>query len=77
MAVQIDATVQYAVGYQTSTKFGKKISPMTISKLRVHTIHIPYRSASYTICNPGIEALEAAANPESHDYLFYITDQMG
>lgn len=27
------------------------------------------------ICNPGIEAIEAAVNPEDTDYLFFVTDK--
>ena len=40
----------------------------------------PYNTYKYgglpagAICSPGIESLEAAMNPEKHNYLFYHTD---
>lgn len=79
MAVQIDATVQYAVGYQTNTKSWWK-KDLTYDDLKIKSPYNTYTNTGLPptpICNPGIEALEAAANPESHDYLFYITDQNG
>lgn len=79
MALQIDATVQYALGYQPQQKSWWK-QGVTLNDLKVNS---PYNTYAHPglppapIANPGSEALEAAANPSESDYLYYITDKNG
>lgn len=76
MPLQIDATVQYAIG--TEDDWWKK--DLTFDDLKVNS---PYNTYVVTglppgpISNPGLKALQAAANPADTDYLYYITDKNG
>jgi len=79
MAVQIDATVQYAVGYDdTEQKWWKK--NLTFADLKINSPYNTYLRTGLPpapIANPGLKALQAAANPASTDFLYYITDKNG
>jgi len=76
MPLQIDATVQYAIG--TEEDWWKR--DLTFDDLKVNS---PYNTYLVTglppgpISSPGLKALQAAANPAKTDYLYYITDQDG
>jgi UPF0755 protein len=70
MPLQIDATVQYILSqgmYQAIR--------LTYADLEVDS---PYNTYKYKgipvgpISNPGNKAIEAALNPESHDYFYYL-----
>ena len=67
MRLDIDATVQYAIG---SWK-----PELTASDLAVAS---PYNTRRYKglppgpICNPGVDAIAAAANPARTSYLYYV-----
>ncbi|HET9947180.1 MAG TPA: endolytic transglycosylase MltG [Patescibacteria group bacterium] len=79
MALQVDATVQYALGYQLSQDTWWK------KNLTVEDIHTssPYNTYAQPglpptpISNPGLEALEAALSPADTNYLYYISDSHG
>ncbi|HVA96684.1 MAG TPA: endolytic transglycosylase MltG [Candidatus Acidoferrales bacterium] len=77
MPLQIDATIQYAIGDQnnwwpTLTNSGGNIAPTS-----------PYNTYTNTglpptpIANPGVAAIQAAMHPAQTTYLFYITDPSG
>ncbi len=76
MALDIDATLQYAKG-----KVGDKW--WTVPTGEDRKINSPYNTylnpglPPLPIANPGIEAIRAAANPASSVYYFYIHDQNG
>jgi UPF0755 protein len=63
----IDATIRYATGNWTR--------PLRVSELETPT---PYNTRTNAglppgpIGNPGLESIEAAANPARTDYLFYV-----
>lgn len=79
MALQIDATVQYALGYQPQQKLWWK-QGVTFNDLKINSPYNTYLHPGLPpgpIANPGMEALEAAANPSETDYLYYITDKNG
>lgn len=73
MPLQIDATVIYAV------------SDGMYDMDRVLYKHLEYESPYNTyyvstmpigaICSPGIESIKAAMQPDSHNYLYYHTDE--
>ncbi len=77
MALQVDATIQYAKGKQN----GKWWPPVTVAEYS--SVISPYNTYLYPglppgpICNPGLAALQAAANPADTEYLYYITDKNG
>lgn len=72
MPLQIDATVQYALGdWRTE---------LTSADLEVDS---PYNTYQVTglppgpICNPGEAAIQAAARPATTSYLYYVTKKDG
>lgn len=72
MALDIDATVQYALG------FWKK--DLTLEDLKTKSPYNTYLSPGLPpgpISNPGLAAIQAAMNPAKTDYLFYLTGQDG
>lgn len=75
--LQADATVQYALGYNETeqTWWRKELSAADL------TIDNPYNTRERRglppgpICNPGLDALRAAAQPdESNNYLYFVAD---
>ncbi len=72
MLLQADATIQFIFGEQKET--------VTYDDLKIDH---PYNTYLYPglppgpIANPGFMALEAAANPESHEYYYYVTKKDG
>ena len=79
MPLQIDATVQYALGYDQYEKTWWK-KDLTFQDLKIASPYNTYVNAGLPpapIANPGINAIKAAANPDDTDYLYYITDKNG
>jgi UPF0755 protein len=76
MALQIDATIQYAKGHA-----GAWWKPVTLAEYK--SVNSPYNTYLFAglppgpISNPGLESLKAAAAPADNDYLFYLHDQTG
>jgi UPF0755 protein len=79
MKLDIDATIQYALGFQENEKRWWK-EGLTLSDLRLNSPYNTYLTASLPptpISNPGIEALQSVVTPAKTDYLFYISDKNG
>ncbi len=78
MALQVDASVQYAYGYQKDTNsWWKKLSG---SDLAIDSPYNTYKNIGLPpkpISNPGIVSLKAAAFPHSTSYLYYVSDNKG
>lgn len=74
IALQVDATVQYAKGYDAKTK--KWWPLITVDDYK--GVISPYNTylnpglPPAPISNPGIEAIKAAANPQDTPYVYYI-----
>ena len=72
MMLQIDATIQYALG---------KTKPvLTYDDLKVDSAYNTYKHAGLPptpISNPGLAALKAAAAPANVDYLYYVARNDG
>lgn len=79
MALQVDATIQYAKGKNTLNK--KWWEPVMIeeykSVISTYNTYLQPGLPPGPISNPGIEALKAAANPANTDYLYYLHDENG
>jgi|SRR5581483_501464 len=79
MGLQIDATIQYALGYQKGehTWWKKELNADDLN------INSPYNTKLNTglpptpISNPGLSALAAAASPAKTNYLYYLSDKYG
>lgn len=79
MALQLDATVQYVLGYQPNQKNWWK-KAITLQDLTISSAYNTYKNPGLPpapIANPGIAALKAAANPAKTNYLYYIADKNG
>ncbi|NLE23562.1 MAG: endolytic transglycosylase MltG [Actinobacteria bacterium] len=72
MLLQIDATIQYALG---------KTKPLlTYDDLEIDSPYNTYKHAGLPptpISNPGLAALKAAANPSDDTYLYYVARNDG
>jgi UPF0755 protein len=67
MPLQIDATVQYALGEQKER--------LSYADLEIDSPYNTYKIAGLPpgpICSPRIECIEAALNPADTDYLYYV-----
>lgn len=72
MLLQIDSTVQYALETRNEVVIDKDL-----------TVDSPYNTYKNKglpegpICNPGLASLEAAINPEEHNYYYYVLKERG
>lgn len=79
MALQIDSSVQYALGYQEQTGTWWK-NPPTQTDLQFPSVYNTYQNPGLPagpICNPGEASIAAAAHPANSSYLFYLADKSG
>ncbi len=79
MSLDIDATLQYILGYQKDQKRWWK-EGLTNEDKKLNSPFNTYRVAGLPprpIANPGIASLKAALNPADTPYFFYITDVNG
>lgn len=72
MALQVDATLFYERG-----KTSAQLSLDDLGKDSPYNTYTKRGLPSTPIANPGIVALEAARNPKSSPYLFYLTGDDG
>lgn len=78
MKLDIDASVQYALGKQPNGKWWKK--NLTPQDLQIDSPYNLYTSPGLPptpICNPGLSSIEAALNPSSTNYIYYVSDKNG
>ena len=71
MRLQIDPTALYPL---TDGMYDKK--KVTYDDLKIDSPYNTYRNKGLPvgpICNPSLDCMEAAANPEKHEYLYYHT----
>ncbi|MBI2617434.1 endolytic transglycosylase MltG [Candidatus Gottesmanbacteria bacterium] len=79
MKLDIDATVQYALGYQSQEKTWWK-KDLTTEDLRLDSPYNTYIHSNLPptpITNPGIAAIEAVVTAPSTSYIYYIADKTG
>ena len=75
MLLEIDATVQYAMGYQPATGQWWK-TPVFLEEYQ--GVHSPYNTylnrdlPPGPIASPGEDSFRAALHPERHDFLYYV-----
>ncbi len=78
--LQIDATVQYALGYQSNEKSWWKKN-LTEDDLKINSPFNTYKNTGLPpepICNPSLSSIEAVINANSNTpYWYYITDKNG
>ena len=79
MGLNIDATIQYALGYQPSEKRWWK-KHLTADDLRYRSPYNTYIHAGLPptpIANPGLAVLDAVLNAPETKYLYYVSDSEG
>lgn len=80
MALNADATIQYALGYQKNEKSWWK-RHLTLEDLKIDSPYNTYTLAGLPptpICNPGLSSLNAVAQADpSTPYLYYYHDSKG
>ncbi len=79
MKLDIDATVQYALGYDAGEQRWWK-QGLTYDDLRIDSPYNTYTNPGLppgAICNPGLAVLKAAADPADTDYIYYLSDKDG
>lgn len=79
IALQVDATVQYAKGYDSAKdSWWPAVSPsdyQSVDSPFNTYLHVGLPKAP--IANPGIESIRAAAEPADTDYMYYLHDSEG
>lgn len=78
MSLDIDASVQYAIGRTEKEGWWKK--NLTIEDLKIKSPYNTYINPGLPptpICNPGMSAINAALFPSQTDYYFYLSDKQG
>ena len=80
MPLQIDATVQYALGYQVDEKTWWK-KDLTIDDLKIDSPYNTYKNKGLPpepISNPSLSSIRAVINAnENTPYWYYLTDKNG
>ncbi|MDO8461194.1 MAG: endolytic transglycosylase MltG [bacterium] len=79
MKLDIDATIQYALGYQEIEKTWWK-KGLTLQDIKLNSLYNTYLNPGLPptpISNPGLEALNAVVNPAETQYFYYISDSSG
>jgi UPF0755 protein len=74
MKLEIDACVLYPI---TNGMFNKP--DLLYSDLEIDSLYNTYKYQGLPIgpiCNPGLESLKAALNPEKNEWLYYHTDEI-
>lgn len=79
MPLQADATIQYALGYQAESETWWKKN-LTKDDLKIDSSYNSYLNVGLPptpICNPGLAAIQAVAQPAKTDHLYYLSDKEG
>ncbi|OGK16253.1 hypothetical protein A3H80_02705 [Candidatus Roizmanbacteria bacterium RIFCSPLOWO2_02_FULL_37_19] len=78
--LQVDATIQYALGYQEEGKNWWKKN-LTINDLKIKSLYNTYELPGLPpgpICNPGLSAIQAVIEAdENTPYWYYISNKDG
>ncbi len=79
-ALQIDATIQYALGYQPEEKTWWK-KDLTDQDLKIDSLYNTRTNKGLPpgpICNPGLASIQSVVNAnENTPYWFYLSDKNG
>lgn len=78
MALQVDATLQYANGYdQTQKTWWKEPLAKDKETISPYNTYLNAGLPPTPICNPGLDAIQAVLNPVPSDNLYYLHDSTG
>ncbi len=77
--LQIDATIQYILGYQPDEKSWWKRN-LTVEDLAIDSPYNTYINIDLPpgpICNPSLSSIKAVISPMTTKYWFYLSDKQG
>lgn len=78
MKLDIDATIQYAIGF--TARDGWWTKELTLADLKFSSPFNTYLNSGLPprpICNPGLAAINAVIYPTKSDYLYYVAGKDG
>lgn len=77
--LQVDATLQYALGYQAEEKtwWKKELTDLDKKIKSPYNTYLNLGLPPGPICNPGLASLKAVINPQASDYWYYLHDPQG
>jgi peptidoglycan lytic transglycosylase G len=76
MRLQSDPTVVYGIT-EGQKDLGRAISKRDLADKNQFNTYVISALPPEPICNPGFEALKAAANPAKHKFLYFVADGSG
>jgi len=79
MALQVDPSIAYTLGYQADTKSWWK-KDLTLDDLKINSPYNTYKNTGLPptpISNPGLSSIQAALAPANTNYLYYFSDKQG
>ena len=76
MRLQTDPTVIYAIT-EGETSFGRSLKKKDLKIDSPYNTYLNYGLPPGPICNPGREAIMAAAHPAQSDFLYFVADGKG
>ena len=74
MKLQSDPTILYAKNLQKNKKKSNKIYKKDLQRDNPWNTYTRKGMPISPICNPGLDAIKAAANPYITDFLFFVSD---
>ncbi|MGE5042424.1 MAG: endolytic transglycosylase MltG [Candidatus Levyibacteriota bacterium] len=78
MKLDIDASVQYGLGKQPNGSWWKKnLTPADLELDSPYNLYTSPGLPPTPISNPGLTSINAALNPSSTNYLYYVSDKKG
>ena len=77
MRLDIDATVQYAVGNAQNGWWKKDLTQQDLEVDSPYNTRLHGGLPPTPICNPGAASIRAAIYPTKTDYLYYVSDSSG
>lgn len=79
IALQVDATLQYAKGYDASAdSWWPQVTPADYQKVKSpFNTYLHLGLPPGPIANPGLHSIRAATNPSETNYLYYLHDSEG
>lgn len=79
MSLDVDATLQYVIGYDVSEKTWWK-KGLTNEDKKINSPYNTYKNPGLPpapISNPGLVSIKAVLSPQESEYLFYLHDAEG
>lgn len=79
IALQVDATVQYAKGYDSAkNSWWPQVTPEDYKSVKsLYNTYLHTGLPPAPISNPGLESIRAAAEPKDTEYMYYLHDSEG